>query len=366
MPINTTYTRSFGGLNPPHTVVRSQSGVKRRPQRPYIVLPYSASGGKLEDKSQWGRNPPADYFISPQEWNALNAIHGRQSSTLVDISPAIGAHQRAYDRFLNQQDEVGRAEIGAFIAEINDSFEMVYRRVMQLVNAYRHLRRGNIGGAARALRVRPPETRTRWTRPRDASSLWLELWFGWLPAIQDIWGALQILEYHFQDRPISGSASATIPFRKVDRTSINWVWNGSFKTSIKMGAKRRITNPNLYLLSQLGLTNPAGVVWEVIPFSFLVDWFLNVGDVIRNTSSDIGVQYVDAYTTTFTRTTSMEHSREWVDGRGGRRVRNHLYAVTRDPALVKPTPWVYFGSIHLSQTRAATAISLLVQLFTRG
>lgn len=32
---------------------------------------------------------------------------------------------------------------------------------------------------------------------------------------------------------------------------------------------------------QLGLTNPALLAWELIPYSFVVDWFLNVGDFLE-------------------------------------------------------------------------------------
>lgn len=39
---------------------------------------------------------------------------------------------------------------------------------------------------------------------------------------------------------------------------------------------------NLYgLLDTLGLHLNAGVIWEAIPFSFVVDWFFNVGDVLE-------------------------------------------------------------------------------------
>lgn len=36
------------------------------------------------------------------------------------------------------------------------------------------------------------------------------------------------------------------------------------------------------LASSLGLNNPAGIVWEAIPFSFVVDWIVPVGDFIEN------------------------------------------------------------------------------------
>jgi hypothetical protein len=36
------------------------------------------------------------------------------------------------------------------------------------------------------------------------------------------------------------------------------------------------------LLHALGVSKAASVIWEAIPFSFVVDWFVNVGDVIAS------------------------------------------------------------------------------------
>lgn len=40
------------------------------------------------------------------------------------------------------------------------------------------------------------------------------------------------------------------------------------------------------ILDMLGLNRPLSVVWEAIPFSFVVDWFFNVGDFIGQAGSD--------------------------------------------------------------------------------
>jgi hypothetical protein len=35
------------------------------------------------------------------------------------------------------------------------------------------------------------------------------------------------------------------------------------------------------LLAQTGFTNPANVIWELVPFSFVVDWFIRIGDYLN-------------------------------------------------------------------------------------
>jgi hypothetical protein len=33
--------------------------------------------------------------------------------------------------------------------------------------------------------------------------------------------------------------------------------------------------------------NPVSIAWELMPFSFVVDWFMNVGDYLRNLESQL-------------------------------------------------------------------------------
>jgi hypothetical protein len=43
------------------------------------------------------------------------------------------------------------------------------------------------------------------------------------------------------------------------------------------------------LVTAFGVNKVASIIWEAIPYSFVVDWFVNVGDMIRRWEG----QYVD-------------------------------------------------------------------------
>lgn len=45
------------------------------------------------------------------------------------------------------------------------------------------------------------------------------------------------------------------------------------------------------LARALGFDNPLGVVWEAIPYSFVIDWFLKVGDFLDNFVKKITLPY---------------------------------------------------------------------------
>jgi hypothetical protein len=46
----------------------------------------------------------------------------------------------------------------------------------------------------------------------------------------------------------------------------------------------------------MGVVNPLSIAWEVIPFSFVVDWFIPVGQVLEACTATMGLSFVDSWT----------------------------------------------------------------------
>jgi hypothetical protein len=61
----------------------------------------------------------------------------------------------------------------------------------------------------------------------------------------------------------------------------------------------KIANPTLFTLSQYGLTNPLAVAWELVPLSFVVDWFVSVGSFIRSIQRPMGLNFDWGYITSY-------------------------------------------------------------------
>lgn len=53
-----------------------------------------------------------------------------------------------------------------------------------------------------------------------------------------------------------------------------------------------VSDRTTYVLSKLGLTNLPLVAWEVIPFSFVVDWLLPIGSFLESLDSETGLTFV--------------------------------------------------------------------------
>jgi hypothetical protein len=58
-----------------------------------------------------------------------------------------------------------------------------------------------------------------------------------------------------------------------------------------------VTNPNAFLLNQLGIANPGAFLWDNLPGSFMVDWFVPVGKYLRSLSNDFGAEVHRGYIT---------------------------------------------------------------------
>jgi hypothetical protein len=54
-------------------------------------------------------------------------------------------------------------------------------------------------------------------------------------------------------------------------------------------------------LAQTGFTNPINLIWEVIPFSFVWDWFQPIGPWLESFSDFHGLVFLDGYQSLYTK-----------------------------------------------------------------
>jgi hypothetical protein len=72
----------------------------------------------------------------------------------------------------------------------------------------------------------------------------------------------------------------------------------------------QITNPNLFLANQLGLIDIA-LPWKLLPFSFVVDWFINVEQVLSSVTDWYGVSLIHPHRSVFLTGRRNFHSYSW-------------------------------------------------------
>jgi hypothetical protein len=62
---------------------------------------------------------------------------------------------------------------------------------------------------------------------------------------------------------------------------------------VKCVIHAKVKSESLTRLKQLGLANPAAIAWELVPFSFVFDWFVPVGEFLNAVTGTFGLEFHD-------------------------------------------------------------------------
>lgn len=261
---------------------------------------------------------------------------------------------QAYERF--KEKAIGEnASIGVFAAEMQESLGMIQNRALTMYKAARALRKGDLGDMASHLGVRVKRKHKGFKpRPENAAETWLEYWFGWSPFINDFYSVGEVMTQPVPGGKYAGTAKS--PWYLSGESRV-WKIHGSGSFVAKVGGEVYLENPNQFLMQQLGLVNPAQVVWELIPFSFLVDWVTDFGSFLGSYSDFFGCSVRNAYYTTLLQFHD-EHREKSPFVSGVSEVTG--YAMYRKTGLYRPMPNTQItANLGQSLTRTATAVSLL-------
>lgn len=158
----------------------------------------------------------------------------------------------------------------------------------------------------------------RWTRERfhrpirgqALNEMWLEYRYGWRPLVADIQNLTQTM-LNLEER-VSGRqvARSTQQVASKTTTSKQNYGDGPVGAPFTWEMTRTVTEElivratHLYMpgqashANQFGLTAYAGTVWELVPFSFVVDWFVDVGGWISAWEPKPGVTDLGSCVTT--------------------------------------------------------------------
>jgi hypothetical protein len=127
------------------------------------------------------------------------------------------------------------------------------------------------------------------------SDTWLEYQFGWQPLVSDIGNAVLAglrLSRRLTPRKrvnayesVTTSTTPTTFSRAFGGTTVDWEYFTSsvHKVQFYGAVKIEVDQPALGVTQEWGLRTSdwAPALWEIIPYSFLIDYFSNVGDVVE-------------------------------------------------------------------------------------
>lgn len=234
----------------------------------------------------------------------ISQIYKRRDASLANyVGPdfaAILTSPGAVNAKVMQRARRHQFNLPVFLAELRKTSSMVVSRATQLAMMAYHLKRGDLpsffrmfhpsvisNGAVSSRQVRRFNAAFGKNSSRAAANAWLEYRYGWIPFISEV-QAFVNTTMDLQDHPTNmvSRVSATI------RQQNSYTEPAVFETggvlvgncNVVNNESRRIVwrfSPNASdIPAKLVLTNPASVAWELLPLSFVADWFLPIGDYL--------------------------------------------------------------------------------------
>jgi hypothetical protein len=188
-----------------------------------------------------------------------------------------------------------KVNLGVAFGERKQTARLLGDTAIRLAKSLRALKSGKIRRAMDELGI---TSRRREPRGSNVPKKWLELQYGWKPLLSEVYGAAEALN----ERP-QGDWRVTVKATRKENIKYNTSHNGidMFYGSCEgyIGSFVRIdalpSNLALIKLASLGVTNPLLVGWELVPFSFVVDWMLPIGGYLESLDALLGYSSSGTY-----------------------------------------------------------------------
>lgn len=263
-------------------------------------------------------------FELPMRINSTSAYFGTQLAVAEEE-----ALRNLYGSLQKRQD----IAMGVLLAELKESIGLLGKSMLTIAEIIQALRKGRVSDALSALgrhygggvktrkrvlnrdrtnRLRAKSGLDPLSSSEYASSMWLELQFGWKPILADIYALIEVINGSLNsegDGVLSFKGYGSFVEEYTNEASVNYsrylesgglnsetvpaVFSGRAEYRTTCTATYKCRNDALSVLTQLGLLNPLSVAWEIVPFSFVIDWLLPVGDFLSSLTADAGLELLD-------------------------------------------------------------------------
>jgi len=184
-------------------------------------------------------------------------------------------------------------------AEIGKAIRMVDSRLYLIARQVIAFRRNSLKAFLKARATQ------RYNLPRESwceiPRIWLELQYGWKPLMADIQGAINRVARISAEKPPLVYAKASHTDKFVERWPMQtggWSVGGNAYLDVTFEERAnsylffKVASTKMVDSGQLGLIEPASLVWEVLPWSFVVDWALPIGPWLNALTAAYGLSFV--------------------------------------------------------------------------
>ncbi len=235
------------------------------------------------------RETYADYWFTGKTFAKTSANWHTDAELLAKANQIVAGHQ---------------FNLGIATGEIGKTLAMLLSTSRRALRALKHFKAGRVVSAFKAMGYREVpgladkkqmrlmrkhkgqyysvEVQRKRYEGFDPSTLWLEYSYGWRPLLMDVEEAMKAVYVLTNPR-----RSQQYIVRK--RLLQPWITTNHPKGAACFYVNQYQLTSKLHLelyedwtpWQSLGLADPAVVAWELVPFSFVVDWFVPIGQYLE-------------------------------------------------------------------------------------
>lgn len=126
--------------------------------------------------------------------------------------------------------------------------------------------------------------------------------YGWKPMMSDLFNSLEAVDRAQQANDLLYSVRKSSGWRKMVERIYDCQTSGNGlrftlteEELCTVKVYYQIQSSVLASLASVGLANPASIVWELVPYSFVIDWFLPVGNWFNTFDAALGKTFYGGY-----------------------------------------------------------------------
>jgi len=305
----------------------------------------------------------SNYDLYRTEYISLR--HTPFSASPVNPKRVENAYQESIVKALNSLKGQA-ADMGNNLGELKTTVEALASDVMKAANFIRHMKKGRWRKAADDLGL--TLRAFNHDRGKTLANYWLAYSYGWKPLAQSMYDLQSALGEEWRRRThLIEATGTTMVDGHVEFPYNDFYEQGDYKAFCRTTLKASISNRDLYIISKLGLTNPISVAWELVPFSFVVDWFVPVGNTLSALTATMGLEFVGGWTNqVILEEVNIRaitgYRTPWTDCTDAGAYKERSVGFRRDVHSGFPVPRFYADLTPYSTPRALNALALVRQL----
>lgn len=184
---------------------------------------------------------------------------------------------------LNQR----KVTLGETLGELCETASFIASKTEHLARLYSDIKHGRWSNALKQLGVRKSY------KSRNLEGRWLECQFAIKPLFCDLVQYVNLFHEGLGNQTylIHVSSSAKDFRRYTSYTTDKALLTSEAKYEVRGSLKGIVDFATLRALSELGISNPVAILWELLPLSVFVDYIVNVGDIIEGFGAPYGTYF---------------------------------------------------------------------------